>query len=245
MKTTCPISTINYNSPEYLARKLTALSEAGNFDFWTFVPHKPDVDEKKPHNHVYVRPAKQVDTSALTRAIGIEIFPDGTQGSNVKLWMKSKTFADWYLYGLHDPLYLASKGLKRNVSYTQDDFRASSKEDFLALVAEVNFRPPLSPEFLEFFAERGTPWAEIVHTARVNPSQYLGFKAMYNDVCAVVRGHFVTVDGQSIKVRGEVPDTSPEEVFTRVPDHLTPFGDESNTSQPAPSCGDDSEPAGV
>lgn len=67
MRTTKPISTISFNSREYLALKLHELQKSGRISFWAFVEHQPEDDEagKKVHNHVFVIPSKMLQTDDL------------------------------------------------------------------------------------------------------------------------------------------------------------------------------------
>ena len=46
------------------------------------------------------------------------------------LIFQSSKFDDWYMYGLHDPEYLASKGEAREFIYSRDNFKFSDEDDF-------------------------------------------------------------------------------------------------------------------
>lgn len=222
MKTTCPISTINYNSPEHLSRKLNELVNSGAIDFWAFVPHKPEEEGEKPHNHVFIQPGSQLDSHKLTTFIGVEVLPDGSLVSNSSLWKKSK-FEPWYLYSIHDPLFLESKGESRRFSYSKSDVWTSSPGDLDSLVREINFRPVLSQELLEYFALHSTPWADIVLSARVNPAQYMQWRAMYVDVCSVLHTQDVKLGDQVITLPEKLPES---DGYHLVSPNDTPFNKE-------------------
>lgn len=65
MKTTKPLSTISYNSFNWLMGTLDRLLENGIIRFYAVIGHKPEEDENKAHYHVYVEPAKQLDDNWL------------------------------------------------------------------------------------------------------------------------------------------------------------------------------------
>ena len=49
MKTTKPISTISYNTPEFLENKLNELLANGLISFFAYILHEPEEDETKRH----------------------------------------------------------------------------------------------------------------------------------------------------------------------------------------------------
>lgn len=167
MRTTKPISTISFNSPEFLALKLQELQDAQRISFWAFIVHKPEDDEagKKYHQHVYVEPSKMIQTDDLRDALKEfdPTHPDKPLGC--LKWHSSK-FDDWYLYVLHDARYLASKGQSRRFHYVHDDIVSGDYDDLLCMSRNIDLLS-LSPyaamqeaiahglTFQEFF-RRGT-----------------------------------------------------------------------------------------
>lgn len=129
MRTTRPISTISYNSPEFLATKLDELVSAKKLSFWAFIPHEPEDDEagNKPHIHLYVVPSKMLLTDDLKDDLKEVDFTNLAKPRGCIPFRFSK-FADWYLYGIHDRAYLASKGQSRKYHYHYDDVRASDDD---------------------------------------------------------------------------------------------------------------------
>lgn len=121
VRTTKPISTISFNTPDYLAIKLSELTQAKILSFWAFIPHLPEDDEggKKEHIHVYIEPSKMVQTDDIRHELRQ---PDPNQPDMLLgcLPFKSSNFGNWYLYGLHDPAYLASKGQSRKYHYKHE-----------------------------------------------------------------------------------------------------------------------------
>lgn len=167
MRTTKPISTISFNTPDYLRLKLNELLKAGRISFWSFVVHQPEDDEggKKQHSHVYIEPSKMLQTDDIRKELQ-EYDPEHPDKPLGCLTFVSSRFDPWYLYGLHDPRYLASKGQSRKFHYVHDDFLSSDSDDLLCKARQIDM-VSLSPyaamadaqlqgiTFPEFFA-RGT-----------------------------------------------------------------------------------------
>ena len=120
MKTRLPIATITYNTDEYLQLKLNELIKARIISLWFYINHKAEDDEKKDHKHLYIVPAKTIQTDDLCDEL-IEY-----NGSDKPLkclrFVNSKSFSDWFMYVLHDEGYLLSKGQKRKYHYNRDKF---------------------------------------------------------------------------------------------------------------------------
>ena len=142
MKTSKPVATISFNTEPFLRGKLRELTKAGVIEFWAYIKHKPEPDEGgdeasgKAHFHVYMEPAKLVQTTEV-RAEFREPDPANTKPRGCLQVVKSN-FDNWYLYGLHNPDYLASKGERRVYSYQPDDFVSSDEDDMKAKVSKID-----------------------------------------------------------------------------------------------------------
>lgn len=132
MRTGKPISTISFNSSNYLQLVLNNLVEQKIISFYMFITHKPEDDEggKKEHHHVYLEPSKMLQTDDLKEQF-IEYDPLNPDKPKKTLLFKSSKFADAYLYFLHDKRYLALKGQSRRFHYSHDDFCTSFEEELL------------------------------------------------------------------------------------------------------------------
>lgn len=139
MKTTKPISTISYNSTSFLTLKLYELTKAHKIAFWTFIEHQPEDDEagNKTHCHVYIEPACSVQTEEL-RDEFLEYDPEKPDKPRKCLPFWRSVFGDWYLYGMHDVDYLASKGQSRRFHYRIEHFQSSDEDTFLFNVRTVD-----------------------------------------------------------------------------------------------------------
>ena len=133
MKTSHDISTISYNSIDFLINYLNELYEAHKIAFWCFVPHIPEeLDDhtmEKKHIHLFVEPNCALDTMNLSKES--EEFDPNFPDKPLKCiyWRKSK-WEDWLLYGLHDETYLKLKLEKREFGYTYSDFYYSDEYEF-------------------------------------------------------------------------------------------------------------------
>ena len=65
MKTSKPIATISYNSENFLREKIYEWKRCGFIEYGMWILHQPDVDGDKPHYHVYLQPAKLIQTEEL------------------------------------------------------------------------------------------------------------------------------------------------------------------------------------
>lgn len=142
MKTSKPISTISFNTESFLRGKLRELEAAGILEFWAYIKHDPEPDEVgdeaggKEHFHVYMEPAKMVQTTEV-RAAFKEPDPANDKPRGCLLVEKSN-FDNWYLYALHNSDYLASKGQSRCFSYDPAQIVTGDEDDLHSKVARID-----------------------------------------------------------------------------------------------------------
>lgn len=174
MNTRKPISTISFNSQLFLRDKLDDLLQSGILSFWAFVRHDPEDDEagNKNHIHLFCIPTKQIQTDELGSQF-LEYPDEYSKPLKCILWRTSQ-FPDWYLYGLHDPDYLASKNQSRKYHYVFEDFCYSDEDTFRYFVRSIDMLD-LSPykairdaissglSFEEFFQRGSIPLNQIEH----------------------------------------------------------------------------------
>lgn len=137
MRTTKPISSISWNSMQYLIDRLEELRTAHLVAFWVLIQHHAEEDEKKEHIHFYLEPNRSIDTEQL-RGNFIEIVPNG-KPLGVNKFQKSD-FKNWLWYSIHDKAYLFSKGETRKYHYSISDLISSNDEDLCQRIQE-NPRP--------------------------------------------------------------------------------------------------------
>ena len=181
MKTTKPISTISFNSPEYLRHKLAELTKARVISFWAFIPHLPEDDEggKKAHCHVYIEPSKSIQTDDLRDQFK-EFDPDKPDKPKGCLTFNSSKFDPWYMYGLHDKRYLSSKSLVKKYHYRSEDFVTSDDDDLLCKVRMIDMLALSCYQDMLEAIYRGETWPQYFAHGFVPVNQVVYFqKAWY------------------------------------------------------------------
>ena len=118
MRTSKPFSTITYNSPDFLKKKMNELIISGDVSFWCFIKHKAEIDEKKDHIHLYVVPAVMFQTDCLK--LHLQEPDPGKAGQFLTCISSrsSKTFDDWYLI-------MSISLIKQSSSFVSEHTRAS------------------------------------------------------------------------------------------------------------------------
>lgn len=129
MKTQKPISTISYNSFNFLLNTLNRLFESHVIEDYFFIFHKAETGEKD-HYHVWLKPNRQVDTMFLREEF---IEPDLVHPDKKPLGVipfeKSKT-EDAILYFQHYKPYLTWKHQSREYHYKKTDFVFCDEDSF-------------------------------------------------------------------------------------------------------------------
>ena len=219
MRTTKPISTIAFNTPDYLELKLNELLKAGRVSFWAFIVHKPEDDEggKKEHCHVYIEPSKMLQTDDIKTELK-EYDPKNPDKPRGCISFSSSKFAPWYLYALHDKRYLASKGQSRRFHYQHDDIRSSDPDDLHFKAKSIDL-VSLSPYAdMEDAQRQGFTWAEYFSRGTIPLPQVALFERAWNLLLQVKtdradrEGHPMDIDPETGEVRDlpESPENAPE-----------------------------------
>ena len=166
MRTSKPFSTISYNSEKFLKVKLDELIKNRVLDFWVFIDHAAEEDEKKSHKHLYMIPNGILQTDVLKEFLAEPDPNDPEHPLNCTIFSSSK-FDDWYMYGMHDKAYLSSKGQSRKYHYVKDQFVSSSDEHFSELVRCVDRSKYIGLERVVDAVENGVPFFEMVRLGQV------------------------------------------------------------------------------
>lgn len=129
MKTRKPISSISYNTDEFLKMKLEQFISQQIISFYLIIKHFPEEDEKKEHKHIFMVPNGQLDTMNLQKELRefVPEFPDKPLGC---IDFRSSDPDHWILYNEHYEPYLVSKMESRKYHYTKDDFITSDYDTF-------------------------------------------------------------------------------------------------------------------
>lgn len=143
MNTSKPISTISYNSPDFLKARLEELVNNHTIADWIFIKHDAEEDERKDHIHLWIEPNRRLDTMTLQDFFK-EFDPDHPDKPLGCIKFNSSNLDDWILYSIHDSAYLRSKCESREFAYRKEDFVYCDEDAF-----EEAFR----------HAYRGSEWA--------------------------------------------------------------------------------------
>lgn len=211
IRTSKAVSTVCYNTPEFLKKKLEELVDSQILAFWCFIEHKPEDDEKKKHIHLYCEPAKILQTEDFK-----EYFkqPDKKNPFFKPLtcisWRFSK-FDDWYLYNLHDKKYLASKGQSRKFHYTKNEMLTSDLDDFDEHIHMIDMLSLTPYDIVADAVANGLNFQQLVSTGRVPIQQIrnfqLAFKALQSTLKRKNKTHTPkTIDNSLIVVNGNTDD---------------------------------------
>lgn len=131
MRTSKPISTISYNSEEFLKHQLCELIKSHKISDYMYIWHEPENDEKKGHFHLWIKPNTLIDTMDLQEFF-TELDPNNVKPRKCIDFILGKV-DDWILYCQHFGPYLASKGEMREFFYTREDFRYYDEDTFESL----------------------------------------------------------------------------------------------------------------
>lgn len=186
MKTKLPISTISYNTPEYLETKLREWQSAKLISEWYFIAHEPEDDEAggKKHMHVLLYPAKQIQTEDLIQD-ALQLDPEKPDKPLKCLpYRITKNFGDWYLYVIHDRAYLAMKGQSRRYHYTIEDMVTFDEDQLNCRVHEIDMFDKSSWKLLETFMKEGLTFAEVFARGAVPIQQFSQYRQAYEYMVA-------------------------------------------------------------
>lgn len=181
MRTTKPISTISYNSPEYLEARCNELVKAKKVSFWAFVEHEPEDDEAglKRHIHLFIEPSKLIQTDDLRDFFKeIDINNPAVKPLGVIAFHSSK-FDDWYLYSKHDASYLASKDQSRRFHYEHDMFITSDDDDLNYRVKTINLLEVSPFKAMEEAVKVGVSWEEYFLRGLIPIYQVIPYERAY------------------------------------------------------------------
>lgn len=180
MRTRTAISTISYNSEPFLKNKLDDLLQHGHIDFYFYIRHDAESDEKKDHFHLWLIPSETLDTQTLQ-----ECFKEYVQGIDLPLKVmpfRKSNFQDAYLYAIHDKSYLDMKMEEKEFHYSFDDVVSSDSDYLLDSVHHIDWSKIKRASPSSVIRENilnGVSWSEMVCNGVVPAQQYSGWHKMY------------------------------------------------------------------
>lgn len=174
------ISTISYNTEQFLIRELNKLIASRLIEFWAFLHHLKEDDETKEHKHLFVIPACSIDTFELNKRLEqIDVAHPDLPPLGCIHWVHSK-FSDWYLYCLHDKDYLATKAESRRFHYERHDFVVSDVDRFSELIHTSDFSKYKSFARFRDAVQSGVGFRDLFINGFVPVQQIIPWKKAYN-----------------------------------------------------------------
>lgn len=186
MRTSKPISTISFNTPDFVRNLCGDLVHRGILSAAVWVEHLGEDDEagKKAHIHLYAEPSKRLQTDDL-RTLFVEPVPDTDKPLGVLPWRSSR-FTDWYLYCKHDRTYLNAKGLERKYHYKDEDFCATDADYLLCLVREISRLDVSLYSDMVDAIQRGVSWSQYFSRGTVPIQLVRQYKIAWDILCSTV-----------------------------------------------------------
>ena len=142
MRTSKLISTISYNTKEFLDHQLKQLYADHKISDYIYVYHYAEDDELKNHIHLVIKPNCLFDTMDLQDYFK-EYDPNNPLEPLGCIDFKVSKMDDWILYCLHFPPYMAWKGQSRKFQYDPGECvfadRMTFQENYLHAMKESEF----------------------------------------------------------------------------------------------------------
>lgn len=213
MATSKPISTISYNTEDFLKAKLDKLTESGIITFWAYIHHNgeerlEDEAAGKDHLHLLMIPNKCIDFVGIGKEFQ-EFFPNDPQKPLRCMPFRTSKTDDWILYAIHDPDYILFHGLNKTYIYDVTDFKASDKDYLHQLWVEAKQSLANNPAIkIRRKAREGVTFSQLVQSGGVSLQQirnaeiYYSFFTQGNDVAK--RAMLAFDDGMLILPNGDV-----------------------------------------
>ena len=177
-QTTKLISSISYNTPEFLSGKLSDLVRQGILEYGYWIFHEPEDDETKSHAHLVVKPNRRLDTSAL-RNLFIEPIVGEELPRGVLPFRPTSRMSDWLLYSAHDAAYLIRKGETRKHHYEQRDFNATDKDLFDEDWRDCHRSSDSKIPLLRQLANEGKTWVDVITLGFLPVNQLFQYKEIF------------------------------------------------------------------
>lgn len=182
MKTKRLISTVGYNTPDFLAATLSKLYESGLIEWAHYIQHTPEEDESKAHWHIVIQPSKALDTRALQREFDeVDIAHPG-KPLTVQPFRFSSNLDDWLLYAIHDAGYLAAKGQVRKYHYAREDVLSTCPDLLAEQWREVNLAKYGLGERLQEAVNLRLPWETVIASGLIPPAQWTFWREVYHSL---------------------------------------------------------------
>ena len=182
MDTKREISFIGYNSEPFMRMLFDNLIRERKINFYAYIWHMPELDERKSHWHVYMEPNSKISTDDIVDR-SEEYDPTNELPLKLKDARYSK-WSDWYLYAVHDSAYLASKGLSKKYHYKREDVKTSDIDVYCEKLAHMKFDLYKRQQLIIEELEKGRSVSELLRVGMIAINQYQYWcKFVESDIC--------------------------------------------------------------
>lgn len=182
MRTSKPVSTISYNTDEFLRKKIEYWKNIGWIEYGMWIRHEPEEDEKKSHCHVFLKPAKLIQTTDLEDG-SLEIDPQNPEKPFKMVSFRVSKESDWLMYAIHDKAYLFEKGLERVHTYSFSDVETTCEDTLNDIIAHMTDDRKGRLEYrISDCIARGMSWQQIITSGIVPIRQMGGARIMYQAI---------------------------------------------------------------
>lgn len=212
--TTKPISTISYNSPEFLRDRLDSLFKAKRIADYRYILHFGEEGDKD-HFHVWLMPGRRLDTAELVDFFSEPdpLKPDKPLG--VQPFRKSDE-DNWLMYSIHDPEYLETHNTDEShekIPYTLDDVQTPFPDALRRTFRRaVRLRRNDTQRIIDSLMEGNSPMEVAYSLGNVFAVNALSRMMLDQDARRWKRPDIRRVAGTDITLREELPEHDPESV---------------------------------
>lgn len=200
MKTEKPITSISYNTVEYLDTKCQELVANQIIDFYAFIKHKGEIDpfdgtRDKDHIHIMIRPIRALDTATILKHF-YEFDPEHeSMPLGCVRFEKCKNLGTWVLYSLHYAPYLDSIGeTKEFYDYPFDSFHTNNEQELKRMRRSYQIEYKPKHNTIKTMLEQGIPRAQILSNVNPTAIQYKAINDMILDTCSRDPERFTIID---------------------------------------------------
>lgn len=177
MRTSKFISTISYNTHDFLTQILNELIDDKRIYFWAFIKHLPEADETKEHKHVLIMPNGRIDTDTIKDKFDEIII--GEEKPRKIMPFRTSKFDDAYMYMIHDKKYLQSKGQKKRFYYDKSDIYTSDKDYLTELVHMIDMSKYVKIDKIAEAVKHGITFGQMVAHGEVPIQQINQYERCY------------------------------------------------------------------
>jgi hypothetical protein len=171
------ISTVSWNTPDFLKGKLYDLVRQNIIEYAHWIWHEPESDQSKAHAHLIIKPNKRLDTSKLRNEF-VEPIAGEEKPRGVNPFVTSK-IGDWVLYGVHDVAYLLRKCQTREHHYEKKDILTTEPDLLDEHWRDCHEGEDRRVEQVIKFAQQGLSWFDVLQLGIIPINQLFQYRDIF------------------------------------------------------------------